>query len=167
MITPAMAEERSAASNYVVDLGTNIIEKVDGSPSVFNLNGKALFNFKIGKGDNQLLLESEVRDSQGKLLAKVANNSFVFYNKLDYEEYGNTKVKGIRKKSNGEVLIEINIQDLRKIKINGRFEHPMGYVLINDDSIIQMPNNNRMSQNHIQTRKAAFEITDDSLLAIG
>jgi hypothetical protein len=54
-------------------------------------------------------LESEVRDSQGKLLAKVANNSFVFYNKLDYEEYGNTKVKGT-KKSNGEVLIEINIQ---------------------------------------------------------
>ncbi len=107
-----MAEERSAASNYVVDLGSNIIEKVDGSPWVFNLNGKSLFNFKIGRGDNQLLLESEVRDSQGKLLAKVANNSFVFYDKLDYEEYGNTKVKGIRKKSNGEVLIEINIQDL-------------------------------------------------------
>jgi len=106
-----MAEERSAASNYVVDLGSNIIEKVDGSPWVFNLNGKSLFNFKIGRGDNQLLLESEVRDSQGKLL-KVANNSFVFYDKLDYEEYGNTKVKGIRKKSNGEVLIEINIQDL-------------------------------------------------------
>jgi hypothetical protein len=58
-----MAEGRSPASSYVVDLGSNIIEKMDGSPSIYNLNGKALFNFKIGRGDNQLLLESEVRDS--------------------------------------------------------------------------------------------------------
>ncbi len=86
-----MAEERSPASTYVVDLGNNIIEKVNGSPSVFNINGKALFNFKIGRGDNQLLLESEVRDSQDKLLAKVANNSLVFYDKLDYEEYAMPK----------------------------------------------------------------------------
>jgi hypothetical protein len=163
MFTPAMAEERSAASNYIVDLGSNIIEKVDGSPSVFNLNGKALFNFKIGRGDNQLLLESEVRDLQGKLLAKVAANSFVFYDKLDYEEYGDIRVEGIRKKSNGEVLIEIKIQDSRKIKIKGKFEHPAGYVLINDDAIIQMPNNNRMSGNHIQNHRAAFEITGDDL----
>jgi hypothetical protein len=166
MFIPAMAEERSAASNYIVDLGSNMIEKVDGSPSVFNLNGKALFNFKIGRGDNRLLLESEVRDSQGKLLAKVAANSFVAYDELDYEEYGDIKVKGIRKKSNGEVLIEIKIQDLRKIKIKGRFEHPAGYVLINDDAIIQMPNNNRMSGNYIRTPRAAFEITGNDL-AIG
>jgi hypothetical protein len=85
---------------------------------------------------------------------------------LDYEEYGDTKVKGIRKKSNGEVLIEIKIQDLRKIKIKGRFEHPAGYVLINDDAIIQMPNNNRMSGNYIRTPRAAFEITGNDL-AIG
>ncbi|MDQ3885272.1 MAG: hypothetical protein M3239_07500 [Thermoproteota archaeon] len=31
-----MAEERSAASTYIVDLGSNIIEKLDGSPSVFH-----------------------------------------------------------------------------------------------------------------------------------
>ncbi|MDQ3885271.1 MAG: hypothetical protein M3239_07495 [Thermoproteota archaeon] len=75
-------------------------------------------------------------------------------------------MKGIRKKSNGEVLIEIMIQDLRKIKIKGRFEHPAGYVLINDDAIIQLPTNNRISGNHIQSHRAAFEITDDEL-AIG
>jgi uncharacterized protein YdeI (BOF family) len=108
-------------------------------------------------------LESEVRDLQGKLLAKVAANSFVFYDKLDYEEYGDIRVEGIRKKSNGEVLIEIKIQDSRKIKIKGKFEHPAGYVLINDDAIIQMPNNNRMSGNHIQNHRAAFEITGDEL----
>jgi hypothetical protein len=66
MFTPAMAEERSAASNYIVYLGSNIIEKVGGSPLVFKVNGKPLFNFKIGRGDNQLLLETEIRDSQGK-----------------------------------------------------------------------------------------------------
>jgi hypothetical protein len=75
-------------------------------------------------------------------------------------------VKGIRKKSNGEVLIEINIQDLRKIKIKGRFEHPAGYVLINDYATIQMPKYNRMLGNYIQTRRAAFEITGYDL-AIG
>ncbi len=111
-------------------------------------------------------MESEVRDSLGKLLAKVSANSFVIYDKLDYEEYGDIKMKGIRKKSNGEVLIEIMIQDLRKIKIKGRFEHPAGYVLINDDAIIQLPTNNRISGNHIQSHRAAFEITDDEL-AIG
>jgi hypothetical protein len=70
MFILAMAEERSAASNYIIDLGSSMIEKVDGSPSVFNLNGKALFNFKIGRGDNRLLLESEVRDSQANYLQR-------------------------------------------------------------------------------------------------
>lgn len=161
-----MAEERAAASNYVVYLGSNIIEKVGGSPLVFEVNGKTLFNFKIGRGDNQLLLETEVRDSQGKLLVKVANNSFVFYDKLDYEEHGNTKVKSIRKKSNGEVLIEINILDSRKIKIKGRFEHPAGYVLINDDAIIKMPDNITISGNLFKTYGPAIKITRDGL-AIG
>ena len=75
-------------------------------------------------------------------------------------------MKSIRKKSNGEVLIEINILDSRKIKIKGRFEHPAGYVLINDDAIIKMPDNTTISGNHIQTYGAAFEITRDGL-AIG
>ncbi len=76
-------------------------------------------------------------------------------------------MKGVRKKLNGEVLIEINIQDLRKIKIKGRFEHTAGYVLINDDAIVQMPDNNIISGNYIQTTMAAFEITDDNAFAIG
>jgi hypothetical protein len=61
------------------------------------------------------------------------------------------------------VLIEINIQDLRKIKIAGRFEHPAGYILINDDAIVQTPGNNIISRNYIQTTRAAFEITDHDL----
>jgi hypothetical protein len=125
--------------------------------------GKALFNFKTGRGDNQLLLETEVRDSQRKLLAKVANNSFVFHDESDYEEYGNTKMNGIRKKSNGKVLIEINILDSRNVEIKGRFEHPAGYVLINDAAIIIMPDNITISGNHIQTYGAAIEIKRDGL----
>ncbi len=109
-------------------------------------------------------MESEVRDSQNNLLAKVVNNSIVFCDKLNYEAYGNTKVKGVKKKSNGEVLIEINIQGLIRIKIKGRFEHPTGHVLINDDDeIIQMPQNNRMIGNYFRTQTEAFELTDDSL----
>lgn len=65
-----MAEERSAASNYIVDLGSNIIEKVDGSPSVFNLNGKTLFNFKIGRADNQLLLEAKLEIHKANYLQR-------------------------------------------------------------------------------------------------
>jgi hypothetical protein len=108
-------------------------------------------------------LETEVRDSQRKLLVRVANNSFVFHDKLDYEEYGNAEVKSIRKKSNGEVLIEINILDSRNIEIKGRFEHPAGYVLINDAAIIIMPDNITISGNHIQTYGAAIEIKRDGL----
>ncbi len=69
-------------------------------------------------------MESEVRDSLGKLLAKVSANSFVFYDKLDYEEYGDIKMKGIRKKSNGEVLIEIMIQDLGKSRLKADLSIP-------------------------------------------
>ncbi len=101
-----MAEEKSTATNYTIDIGTNIIEKVNGTPSIFNLDGKPAFNFKIGR-DNQLVLDSELRDNTDKLIAKIVNNSIVYCDIAIAEKYGDAKTTGVRNKQTRETLLEV------------------------------------------------------------
>lgn len=152
---------RTPASNYILDIGTNIIEKANGSPTVFNLDGKPLLNFRVGN-DGQLLLNCELRDGDGRLLARMANNSVVFPDPA-FERYGDRTMNGLRNAVTKTRILEVTFTGLNSLKIRGLFTYSGGSIVVDDTAITQLPNNNVMSGNRIRTTRDAFEFTDGSI----
>lgn len=102
-----------------IDIGSN---KFLNTNSILEICGKKQISLEIGENDFQVLLTMEMYDSNGKHIAKLRRNSWVFCNNDNYEITTNPKSLKLIDKTTNETIVEINVVSSTKIQIlNGRF----------------------------------------------
>lgn len=129
---------------YTLDFGSNLIMNCHESVVV---NGKEFFRLRGRAGDDQLVVDFELRDEQGNLVAKIAKNNVVHarpgltvHNQKDFSEVVDS--------STGETLARIEEIGPRRVKVTGTFWFDGVRYVLKDDRI-ETGKGNRISGNTV------------------
>lgn len=109
------------ARTFNITLGSNVHKNSGG---IIRVRGEEMLKLERG-GDNALLVTTEIRDENGRLLGKIVHNSFVHvdpeYDGKGEFERGQLKHLFLRRKSDGTQLFWLEVRDADTMVVNGVF----------------------------------------------
>lgn len=101
-----------------VNIGSNVFTD---TPTILEVKGKSQMIIEEGKNDFQALLTMDFYDEDGKHIAKLRRNSWVFNDK-SYEITTNPKSLKLIDKETNELIMEINVESTSKVRVsNAKF----------------------------------------------
>jgi len=108
-------------------IGSNILKNTSG---VLKVQGKEQIYLEIGATDKQLLLTMDIYDANGKHVAKLRRNAWVFNDKNKYEITTDPNMLKLIDKDSGVAVVIASVADTSKIEISqGNFYTHTGQLL--------------------------------------